>query len=174
MYALELVCIALVWLEVIGKVELLLLFLELLFYHICKRSLKRGTSTKPHTCNTIKLYVQPCHDKSTHYSHSSHKNTRWFKYDRDYLCVNKSQFVPVIFEPPCNITNYKPSPCATHTPNTHPSMPWGIIDGLLSMRTVLNRHSNLSDMLWSSTISGTCSSSDVALSTVSYKMSYKS
>ena len=28
------------------------------------------------------------------------KNTRWFKYDRDYLCLNKSQFVPVIFEPP--------------------------------------------------------------------------
>jgi hypothetical protein len=28
------------------------------------------------------------------------KYTRWFKYDRDYLCVNKSQFVPVIFEPP--------------------------------------------------------------------------
>jgi hypothetical protein len=27
--------------------------------------------------------------------------TRWFKYDGDYLCVNKSQFVPVIFEPPC-------------------------------------------------------------------------
>jgi hypothetical protein len=27
--------------------------------------------------------------------------TRWFKYDRDNLCVNKSQFVPVIFEPPC-------------------------------------------------------------------------
>jgi hypothetical protein len=27
--------------------------------------------------------------------------TRWFKYDRDYLCANKSQFVPVIFEPPC-------------------------------------------------------------------------
>jgi hypothetical protein len=25
--------------------------------------------------------------------------TRWFKYDRDDLCVNKSQFVPVIFEP---------------------------------------------------------------------------
>jgi hypothetical protein len=31
--------------------------------------------------------------------------TRWFKYDRDYLCVNKSQFVPVIFQPPCNIGN---------------------------------------------------------------------
>ena len=30
--------------------------------------------------------------------------TRWFKYDRDYLCVNKSQFVLVIFEPPCNMT----------------------------------------------------------------------
>ena len=27
--------------------------------------------------------------------------TRWFKYDRDDLRVNKSQFVPVIFEPPC-------------------------------------------------------------------------
>jgi hypothetical protein len=30
--------------------------------------------------------------------------TRWFKYDRDYLCVNNSQFVPVIFEPPCTLT----------------------------------------------------------------------
>jgi hypothetical protein len=28
-------------------------------------------------------------------------STRWFKYDRDCFCVNKSQFVPVIFEPPC-------------------------------------------------------------------------
>jgi hypothetical protein len=28
--------------------------------------------------------------------------TRWFKYDWDYLYVNKSQFVPVIFEPPCS------------------------------------------------------------------------
>jgi hypothetical protein len=32
---------------------------------------------------------------------STHSTTRWFKYDRDDLCVNKSQFVPVIFEPPC-------------------------------------------------------------------------
>ena len=30
-----------------------------------------------------------------------HIDTRWFKYDWDCLCVNKSQFVPVIFEPPC-------------------------------------------------------------------------
>jgi hypothetical protein len=30
-------------------------------------------------------------------------NTRWFKYDRDDLCVNKSQFFPVIFEPLCII-----------------------------------------------------------------------
>jgi hypothetical protein len=29
-------------------------------------------------------------------------STRWFKYDRDWLCVNKSQFVPVIFKPSCN------------------------------------------------------------------------
>jgi hypothetical protein len=33
--------------------------------------------------------------------HSRSVNTRWFKYDRDDLCVNKSLFVPVIFEPPC-------------------------------------------------------------------------
>jgi hypothetical protein len=30
-------------------------------------------------------------------------STRWFKYDRDYLCINKSQFAPVIFEPPCTL-----------------------------------------------------------------------
>jgi hypothetical protein len=34
-------------------------------------------------------------------SGGSRINTRWFKYDRDYLCVNKPQFAPVIFEPPC-------------------------------------------------------------------------
>jgi hypothetical protein len=33
-------------------------------------------------------------------------NTRWFKYDRDDLCVNKSQFVPVIFEPPCKLSSH--------------------------------------------------------------------
>jgi hypothetical protein len=33
--------------------------------------------------------------------------TRWFKYDRDYLCVNKPQFVLVIFEPPCILINRK-------------------------------------------------------------------
>jgi hypothetical protein len=31
----------------------------------------------------------------------THIYTRWFKYDRDDLRVNKSQFVPVIFEPLC-------------------------------------------------------------------------
>jgi hypothetical protein len=31
--------------------------------------------------------------------------TRWFKYDWDYLWVNKSQFVPVIFEPPCKLSH---------------------------------------------------------------------
>jgi hypothetical protein len=34
--------------------------------------------------------------------HQLYTITRWFKYDRDYLCVNKSQFVLVIFEPPCS------------------------------------------------------------------------
>ena len=45
-----------------------------------------------------------CHVTSFHaisYSFFKIKGTRWFKYDRDWLCVNKSQFVPVIFEPPC-------------------------------------------------------------------------
>jgi hypothetical protein len=32
--------------------------------------------------------------------------TRWFKYDRDYLYVNKSQFVPVIFEPACSLQRH--------------------------------------------------------------------
>ena len=32
--------------------------------------------------------------------------TRWFKYDQDDFCVNKSQFVPVIFEPPCTYLQY--------------------------------------------------------------------
>jgi len=27
--------------------------------------------------------------------------TRWFKYNRDYLCVNLATSVPIIFEPPC-------------------------------------------------------------------------
>jgi hypothetical protein len=35
-----------------------------------------------------------------------YKCTRWFKYDRDWLCVNKSQFVPVIFEPSCMYSIY--------------------------------------------------------------------
>jgi hypothetical protein len=33
--------------------------------------------------------------------------TKWFKYDRDDLCVNKSQFVAVIFEPPCTISTLR-------------------------------------------------------------------
>jgi hypothetical protein len=35
--------------------------------------------------------------------------TRWFKYDWDDLCVNKSQFVPVIFEPPCTLNMMLPT-----------------------------------------------------------------
>ena len=41
-------------------------------------------------------------------------STRRFKYDRDYLCVNNSQFVPIIFEPPCIIHSKKKNslPCS--------------------------------------------------------------
>ena len=41
--------------------------------------------------------------------------TRWFKYDQDDLCVNKSQFVPVIFEPPCIKQKGKAIPVQTYT-----------------------------------------------------------
>jgi hypothetical protein len=42
--------------------------------------------------------------------------TRWFRYDQDDLCVNKSQFVPVIFEPPCICahTQFYVHVCARH------------------------------------------------------------
>jgi hypothetical protein len=43
-------------------------------------------------------YYKHCNNK---YWPRMNEDTRWFKYDRDDLCVNKSQFVPVIFEPPC-------------------------------------------------------------------------
>ena len=38
-----------------------------------------------------------------------HRITRWFKYDQDYLCVNKPVTVPVIFEPPCACAKLTPS-----------------------------------------------------------------
>jgi hypothetical protein len=58
-------------------------------------------------------------------------NTRWFKYDRDYLCVNKSQFVPVIFEPPC----------------TSPFLTWSV---QLIFSILLQQHtSKLSRHFWS-------------------------
>jgi hypothetical protein len=44
--------------------------------------------------NLILLKTYVCQDKLL-------DSTRWFKYDWDDLCVNNSQFVPVIFEPPC-------------------------------------------------------------------------
>jgi hypothetical protein len=55
-------------------------------------------------------------------------NTRWFKYDRAYLCVNKSQFVPVIFEPPCITlsTNLQLLVCSAVLPRVGPTsaVPW--------------------------------------------------
>jgi hypothetical protein len=47
----------------------------------------------PNSENKIYTYIKKIYRTKT--------NTRWFKYDQDDLCVNKSQFVPVIFEPPC-------------------------------------------------------------------------
>jgi hypothetical protein len=43
-----------------------------------------------------------CTNTKVHGNEAAEKQcTGWFKYDRDDLCVNKSQFVTVIFEPPC-------------------------------------------------------------------------
>jgi hypothetical protein len=57
--------------------------------------------------------------KSQRLAWYGHVNTRWFKYDRDDLCVNKPQFVPVIFEPPCRMEENK---------NVKAIMKWNPID----------------------------------------------
>jgi hypothetical protein len=48
-----------------------------------------------------KIYIYIHKHTHTHTHTYIYIFTRWLKYDRDYLCVNKSQFVPVIFETPC-------------------------------------------------------------------------
>jgi hypothetical protein len=53
--------------------------------------------------------------------------TRWFKYDWDDLCVNKLQFVPVIFEPSCSSQRVGPliDPSRSHaTRSTFCSQIW--------------------------------------------------
>jgi hypothetical protein len=57
----------------------------------------------PSVTNTTTLYEHPFSATRAALCICPTNSTRWFKYDRDYLCVNKSQFVPVIFEPPCII-----------------------------------------------------------------------
>jgi len=43
---------------------------------------------------------------SSHFVGNVSFYTRWFKYDREYLCVNKQFTVRVIFEPPCILYNW--------------------------------------------------------------------
>ena len=57
----------------------------------------------PSVTNTTTLYEDPFSATRAALCICPTNSTRWFKYDWDYLCVNKSQFVPVIFEPPCII-----------------------------------------------------------------------
>jgi hypothetical protein len=53
------------------------------------------------TNNSFHYRVLPIHLYDVHNENFDFiQYTRWFKYDRDYLYINKSQFVPVIFEPP--------------------------------------------------------------------------
>jgi hypothetical protein len=61
--------------------------------------LRDNTSKKDPCLSAAGDLCRPRHHSLYGKTFSSH--TRWFKYDRDYVCVNKSQFVPVIFEPPC-------------------------------------------------------------------------
>jgi hypothetical protein len=53
-----------------------------------------------HACENLSLSLRE-EQRLRMYKNTMPRNTRWFKYDQDHLCVNKSQFVPVIFEPPC-------------------------------------------------------------------------
>ena len=53
--------------------------------------------------------------------------TRWFKYDRDDLCVNKSQFVPVIFEPPCILLHFLFRGLFTDTKRTWNCKMWKLV-----------------------------------------------
>jgi hypothetical protein len=50
--------------------------------------------------NTFQNQFPSSHQMHRLFKNPGCKDTRWFKYDRDDLCVNKSQFVPIIFEPP--------------------------------------------------------------------------
>jgi hypothetical protein len=57
------------------------------------------------------LYIEWCNsvtsnDSTVTETHNPKLCTRCFKYDRDCLCVNKSQFVTVIFEPPCTLISH--------------------------------------------------------------------
>jgi hypothetical protein len=63
-----------------------------------KCELKRGISRSHSMNSSLLLRLDLSHDLLSY-----QQITRWFKYDRDDLCVNKSQFVPVIFEPPCTL-----------------------------------------------------------------------
>ena len=64
----------------------------------------RTTDTRiPFLWSTVEWPTQTPHHHRARYSNRRRDVmvcTRCFKYDRDCLCVNKSQFVPVIFEPP--------------------------------------------------------------------------
>jgi hypothetical protein len=71
-----------IWPIAINKPYIVLLFREMFMFKVNVHNCFQYTV---HCCRLLFLFVA----------------TRWFKYDRDYLCVNKSQFVPVIFEPPC-------------------------------------------------------------------------
>jgi hypothetical protein len=73
--------------------------------------------------------------------------TRWFKYDRDYLCVNKSQFVPVIFEPPCILSSGALLQYLVTERNRIPKSLATLLIALMARRTVSGAMFALSDFL---------------------------
>jgi hypothetical protein len=69
------------------------------------------------------IFIRVCIDWRDYSNFATSESTRWFKYDRDYLCVNKSQFVPVISEPPSNLTTTKHMD--RYKKNCNRSVGWG-------------------------------------------------
>ena len=57
-------------------------------------------NTKEKTCTLIDV-AKPADRNAVQREAEKKLYTRWFKYDQDYLCVNKPVTVLVIFEPPC-------------------------------------------------------------------------
>jgi hypothetical protein len=74
---------------------------EVLSTHVTWQNKVQCACVPPSSSRNVKQSKEFLNVTVTFYMTFTFSCTRWFKYDRDYLYVNKSQFVPVIFEPTC-------------------------------------------------------------------------